>query len=151
MSHHWIHTVHKESHHINKSWAESCNISSRFSLKLSFKRNVFCRMCSYMGQKLKKWWVRICPQCVALYQCMKLNKKNWRVYNLMEKCSELYPPFLMPSGTIAQVHQVLHLLHCFDGGHLETTATSFNFLDLTAVFSERWSFFFFFLKSTCFS
>lgn len=44
----------------------------------------------------------------------------------MEKCSELYPPLLMPGGTIAQVHQFIHLLHCFDGGHLETAAQSFN-------------------------
>lgn len=46
---------------------------------------------------------------------------HFTVYYLMEKCGKLYPPFLMPSGTIAEVHQVLHLLHCFDGGHLETT------------------------------
>lgn len=44
----------------------------------------------------------------------------------MEKCSELYPPFLMPGGTVAQVHQFIHLLHGFDGGHLETTAQLFN-------------------------
>lgn len=53
-------------------------------------------------------------------------KRTWAaayftVYYLMEKRGKLYSPFLMPSGTIAQVHQVLHLLHCFDGGHLETT------------------------------
>lgn len=44
----------------------------------------------------------------------------------MEESSELNPPFLMPSGTIAQVHQVLHLLHCFDGGHLAVTAQVLN-------------------------
>lgn len=38
----------------------------------------------------------------------------------MEKCGQLYPPFLVPRGPVAQVHQVLHLLHCFDGGHLDT-------------------------------
>lgn len=42
----------------------------------------------------------------------------------MEKCGQLDPPFLMPGGTVAQVHHVLHLLHCFDGGHLKMTAAT---------------------------
>lgn len=36
----------------------------------------------------------------------------------MEERGELYPPFLVPGSTIAQVYQLIHLLHCFDGGHL---------------------------------
>jgi len=36
----------------------------------------------------------------------------------MEKGMELYPPFLMPGNTITHVHQLVHLPHGFDGGHL---------------------------------
>lgn len=45
----------------------------------------------------------------------------------MEKCSELDLPLLMPGGAVAQGHEVIHLLHCFDGGHLETTPQSVDF------------------------
>lgn len=61
-------------------------------------------MGSYVGQK-----------CLAPPQ---------QVHHLMEKCGQLDPPFLMPGGTVAQVHHVLHLLHCFDGGHLKMTAAT---------------------------
>lgn len=70
-------------------------------------------------------WNRWKTACGSFIRNQKeIFKKN--VYCLMEKRSELYPPFLMPRSTIAQVHQVLHLLHCFDCGHLETPTHSYR-------------------------
>lgn len=47
-----------------------------------------------------------------------LNTVTWLLH-LVKKRGELYPPFLVPGGAIAQVHQFIHLLHRFDGGHLK--------------------------------
>lgn len=52
--------------------------------------------------------------------------------DLVEERGELYPPLLIPGSAVAQVHQVLQLLHCLDGGHLqhhsrsETTVSRFS-------------------------
>lgn len=77
-------------------------------------------------------WSRWKTACGSFIRNEEIKKKT--VYCLMEKWSELYPPFLMPCSTIAQVHQVLHLLHCFDCGHLETPTHSY--LQLIAMYID---------------
>lgn len=71
---------------------------------------------------LQVWPGLMLQICIYYIRCKRPRAAaDFKVYYLMEKRGKLYPPFLMPSGTIAQVHQVLHLLHCFNGSHLETT------------------------------
>lgn len=48
--------------------------------------------------------------------------------DLMEEGGELYPPLLIPGSAVAQVHQVFHLLHRLDGGHLQNHSQN----DMTA-------------------
>lgn len=48
----------------------------------------------------------------------------WVRADLVKERGELYPPLLVPGGAVAQVHQVLHLLHRLDGGHLQNHSQS---------------------------